>query len=125
MALSLRNISAWSNVQKGLSAVGLGREHFSTLTCRFPRRNGGVITGQVKKSKVTAEIGIRQLFSSTGDNGGSPGTSENHGRDSAGSGGVPSGAEMVVCGGGVVGTSVAYHLAERGVKDVVLLEQGR
>ena len=32
---------------------------------------------------------------------------------------------VAVCGGGVVGTSVAYHLAERGVKDVVLLEQGR
>ena len=46
-------------------------------------------------------------------------------QSSSGSGGVPDGAEVVVCGGGVVGTSVVYHLAERGVRDVVLLEQGR
>ena len=35
------------------------------------------------------------------------------------------GVEVAVCGGGVVETSVAYHLAEKGVKDVVHLEQGR
>ena len=38
---------------------------------------------------------------------------------------LPSSARVVVCGGGVVGTSVAYHIAEKGWKDVVLLEQGR
>ncbi|KNC47481.1 glycine cleavage T-protein [Thecamonas trahens ATCC 50062] len=38
-------------------------------------------------------------------------------------GGVPSQAEVVVVGGGVIGTSITYHLAKRGV-DVVLLEQG-
>lgn len=32
-------------------------------------------------------------------------------------------AEIVIIGGGVVGASVAYHLAERGVSDVVLLER--
>jgi glycine/D-amino acid oxidase-like deaminating enzyme len=32
---------------------------------------------------------------------------------------------VVVCGGGVVGASVAYHLAKKGWNDVVLLEQGR
>jgi pyruvate dehydrogenase phosphatase regulatory subunit len=31
----------------------------------------------------------------------------------------------VICGGGVTGTSIAYHLAERGWNDVVLLEQGK
>jgi sarcosine oxidase, subunit beta len=38
-------------------------------------------------------------------------------------------AEIVIIGGGVVGASVAFHLAERGVKDVLILEaepvQGR
>ncbi|XP_021346969.1 pyruvate dehydrogenase phosphatase regulatory subunit, mitochondrial-like isoform X2 [Mizuhopecten yessoensis] len=37
---------------------------------------------------------------------------------------VPSSTRVVICGGGVLGTSVAYHLAERGWHDVVLLEQG-
>ncbi|MGB8644689.1 MAG: FAD-dependent oxidoreductase [Anaerolineae bacterium] len=32
-------------------------------------------------------------------------------------------AEVVIIGGGVMGTSLAYHLAKRGVKDVVLLEK--
>ncbi len=34
-------------------------------------------------------------------------------------------AETIIIGGGVVGASVAYHLAERGAKDVVLLERER
>ncbi|HEX8663820.1 MAG TPA: FAD-dependent oxidoreductase [Beijerinckiaceae bacterium] len=38
---------------------------------------------------------------------------------------IPSSAEIVIVGGGVVGCSVAYHLAEMGRRDVVLLEQGR
>jgi sarcosine oxidase, subunit beta len=32
-------------------------------------------------------------------------------------------AEIVIIGGGVVGASVAYHLTERGAKDVLLLER--
>lgn len=32
-------------------------------------------------------------------------------------------AEIVIIGGGVVGASVAYHLTERGVKDVLILER--
>ena len=32
-------------------------------------------------------------------------------------------ARVVVMGGGIIGTSVAYHLAHSGVKDVVLLER--
>ncbi|XP_061163484.1 pyruvate dehydrogenase phosphatase regulatory subunit, mitochondrial-like [Saccostrea echinata] len=38
---------------------------------------------------------------------------------------LPSSARVVICGGGVIGTSVAYHLAKAGWTDVVLLEQGQ
>jgi len=38
---------------------------------------------------------------------------------------VPERARVVVVGGGVIGTSVAYHLAKMGEKDVVLLERDR
>ena len=37
--------------------------------------------------------------------------------------GVPAHARIVVIGGGVIGASVAYHLAHMGCKDVVLLER--
>ena len=37
--------------------------------------------------------------------------------------GFPNRARVVVIGGGVIGTSVAYHLAHLGVDDVVLLER--
>jgi sarcosine oxidase subunit beta len=36
---------------------------------------------------------------------------------------LPSAAEVVVNGGGAIGTSIAFHLAEAGVRDVVLLER--
>ena len=36
----------------------------------------------------------------------------------------PSAARAVVIGGGIVGSSVAYHLARAGWTDVVLIEQG-
>lgn len=38
---------------------------------------------------------------------------------------LPSQARVVICGGGIVGTSVAYHLAKLGWTEIVLLEQGR
>lgn len=38
---------------------------------------------------------------------------------------LPARAQIVVIGGGVVGTSVAYHLTKLGRTDVVLLEQGQ
>ena len=38
---------------------------------------------------------------------------------------VPTQARVVVIGGGVIGTSVAYHLAHMGVRDVVLLERDK
>jgi glycine cleavage system aminomethyltransferase T/glycine/D-amino acid oxidase-like deaminating enzyme len=38
---------------------------------------------------------------------------------------LPERARVVVIGGGVIGTSVAYHLTALGWDDVVLLEQGR
>ena len=37
---------------------------------------------------------------------------------------LPERASVVVVGGGVIGTSIAFHLAEAGVRDVVLLEKG-
>ena len=36
---------------------------------------------------------------------------------------LPSSAKVVVIGGGVAGTSCAYHLAKFGWKDVILLER--
>lgn len=36
---------------------------------------------------------------------------------------LPSRAQVVIVGGGVVGASVAYHLTKRGCRDVLLLEQ--
>ena len=38
---------------------------------------------------------------------------------------LPGAAQVVICGGGVVGSSVAYHLPKYGFSNVVLLEQGR
>src|SRR3982751_7087874 len=38
---------------------------------------------------------------------------------------VPTQARVVVVGGGVIGCSVAYHLAHQGITDVVLLERDK
>jgi len=38
---------------------------------------------------------------------------------------VPDRARVVVIGGGIIGTSVAYHLAHAGWTDVVLLERDK
>src|SRR3954451_7990603 len=37
---------------------------------------------------------------------------------------LPTQARVVIIGGGIAGVSTAYHLAQLGVHDVVLLEQG-
>ena len=36
---------------------------------------------------------------------------------------IPATAEVVIIGAGIMGCSIAYHLAERGVRDVVVLER--
>jgi len=36
---------------------------------------------------------------------------------------LPKTAEFVIIGGGVMGTSIAYHLAARGIRDILLLER--
>lgn len=38
---------------------------------------------------------------------------------------LPNHARVVIVGGGVIGTSIAYHLAQLGWKDIVLLERDR
>ena len=38
---------------------------------------------------------------------------------------MPTRAQVVIIGGGIVGASVAYHLTELGLTDLVLLEQGQ
>jgi heterotetrameric sarcosine oxidase gamma subunit len=47
-----------------------------------------------------------------------------HGTDGTGTA-LPERAQVVIIGGGVIGTSVAYHLAALGWTDVLLLEQGQ
>ncbi len=37
---------------------------------------------------------------------------------------LPDTASVVVIGGGVIGTSIGFHLAEAGVRDIVLFERG-
>ena len=37
----------------------------------------------------------------------------------------PLSANIVIIGGGVIGTSIAFHLARAGVKDVVLIEKSK
>ena len=38
---------------------------------------------------------------------------------------LPKQAQIIIIGGGVIGCSVAYHLAKEGAKDVLLLERGQ
>ena len=38
---------------------------------------------------------------------------------------IPKTARVVIIGGGIIGCSVAYHLAKQGWKDIVLLERKR
>ncbi|MEZ7975031.1 MAG: FAD-dependent oxidoreductase, partial [SAR324 cluster bacterium] len=38
---------------------------------------------------------------------------------------LPDQAQIIVIGGGIIGCSVAYHLAKNGAKDVLLLERGQ
>jgi sarcosine oxidase subunit beta len=45
-------------------------------------------------------------------------------RSKPGSTPLPERASVVIVGGGVLGTSIAFHLAEAGVPDVVLIERG-
>jgi heterotetrameric sarcosine oxidase gamma subunit len=57
-----------------------------------------------------------------------PGGGEPGGAVQAGAGSrpeLPRRAHVVIIGGGVIGTSVAYHLVRRGITDVLLLEQGQ
>ena len=37
---------------------------------------------------------------------------------------LPTQAEVVIVGGGIIGCSIAYHLTKLGRRDVVLLERG-
>lgn len=37
---------------------------------------------------------------------------------------LPSSAEVVIVGGGIIGVSIAYYLAKKGMREVVLLERG-
>jgi len=41
-----------------------------------------------------------------------------------GAGPLPASAEIVIIGGGVIGLSIAYYLAKRGLEDVVVVERG-
>src|SRR5881397_854717 len=54
----------------------------------------------------------------------SSGTSRGHHRRRVGMGAVPARADVVVIGAGIVGNSMAYHLAEQGWRNIVLLDKG-
>ena len=43
----------------------------------------------------------------------------------AADGSLPGRAQVVIVGGGIAGSSIAYHLANLGIMDVVLLERAR
>ena len=36
---------------------------------------------------------------------------------------IPSSCHILIAGGGILGQSIAYHLSEIGVKDIVLIEK--
>src|ERR1022692_2093068 len=55
----------------------------------------------------------------------SPGDRSPSGAGRASMPALPRRARAVIIGGGVIGTSVAYHLTLRGLTDVLLLEQGQ
>ena len=38
---------------------------------------------------------------------------------------LPHEVQIIIIGGGIIGCSVAYHLAKEGAKDVLLLERGQ
>lgn len=70
---------------------------------------------------VGTDKAVEQAAGATGEAGGP--RSGSH-ADATGSK-VPDRARVVVIGGGIIGCSVAYHLAHMGWKDVVLLERDR
>lgn len=38
---------------------------------------------------------------------------------------IPSACHILIAGGGIIGQSIAYHLSELGVKDIVLIEKSK
>jgi len=60
-----------------------------------------------------------RTFSSTSDDSNS---ASKHGQKSLL---LPQKSNIIIVGGGIIGTSVAYHLAKLGVKDVLLLERDK
>jgi hypothetical protein len=38
---------------------------------------------------------------------------------------LPKSTKVIICGGGLIGTSIAYHLTQLGYKDIILLTRNK
>src|SRR6266852_6164727 len=92
------------------------------------RTEASSTTGQPSRTGMRQDDRDGLPMNEQNPGGGGPGGGGPGGVVQAGAGSrpvLPRRARVVIIGGGVIGTSVAYHLTLRGLADVLLLEQGQ